>query len=238
MTQIKLNTLVLLTISFVFLSCEKNEKPETTNSTEEPSSQSTESIESVLTTSKSNYKNASDGQWVLITPEEYDLLATRLKKVTKNGISDTQYNTSSEIISTTSTPSTLSNETITAIIPKNNYLFAFKYYAIKASKQNGFKVKKSSTSNKEGFKNIGEILPIHSGTNQSICFVLKGNNFPTKSTEYLGFYKPAGLKIGRKVSLTNNSYFIEFGDNSKLTERSTTRLQLMYQGLSTETKQW
>ena len=54
MTQIKLNTLVLLTISFVFLSCEKNEKPETTNSTEEPSSQSTESIESVLTTSKSN----------------------------------------------------------------------------------------------------------------------------------------------------------------------------------------
>ncbi|MDH7447304.1 hypothetical protein [Aquimarina sp. 2201CG14-23] len=194
-------------------------------------------IEAVLTVSKSKYTNAVEGQWILITEAEYNLLATEIMEVSKSGVLESEYNESSNIITTTSSPTTLTNETTHAIMPANSYLFAFKYYAIDASDQPGLKIKQSNTSNTEGYSDVGDPLPRHTASNQEVFFLLKGSNAPTNSG-YLAIFKPAGLTIGRKSTTDNNTYFFELGDTSNTSDKTSTPLKLLYQGLSTTTKQW
>ncbi|MBW1294018.1 hypothetical protein [Aquimarina litoralis] len=194
-------------------------------------------IEAILTTSRDKYTNATNGQWILITESEYNALANEMLDVSKSGVLESEYNESSNIITTTSSPTTLTNETETAVMPANSYLFAFKYYAIQASDQPGLKVKQSSSGNLEGYADVGEPLPRHTASNQEVFFVLKGNDLPSISG-HLAIFKPAGLTIGRKSTTDNNTYYFELGDTSSVSDKTSTPLKLLYQGLSTTTIQW
>lgn len=191
-----------------------------------------------LTDSKDVYTAATDGQWIQITESEYNALASNLSDIAKSGLVDSEIVTSSNVIQTTSSPSTLSNETQTAVIPTGHYLFAFKYYAVKAQDQPGLKVKVSNTTNTNGYEDIGAPFPKHSGENQEVFFVLKNSSNVSNQQGYLALFKPAGLVMGRKTSVDENSYFIELGDNTSISDRSDTPLKLLYQGLTTGTKQW
>ncbi len=214
----------------------EDEDTNDTNSDETTSDTNKDRIEAILTSSKDKYINAEEGQWILITESEYNELASKMIDVSKSGVLESEYNESSNIITTTSSPTTLANETQEGIMPENSYLFAFKYYAIAASDQPGLKIKQSSTSNTEGYADLGEPLPRHTANNQEVFFLLKGNNAPTSG--HLAIFKPAGLTIGRKSTTDNNTYFYGLSDTSSVSDRTSTPLKLLYQGLSTTTKQW
>jgi len=195
-------------------------------------------IGNLLSNSRESYVNAMDGEWILITEQEYLALASGIKDLDVIGSSNLEYNATSEIITTTSSPSTLSNQTSTAIMPERSYLFAFKYYAVSAINQLGCKVKLSNTSNTEGYFDIGNNLPKHSAINTDVFFLLKGNSLATIDSGYIALFKPAGLTIGRKSSIDEYTYFFELGDSDTITEKTSTPLKLLYQGLSTTSKQW
>ncbi|MBW1294019.1 hypothetical protein [Aquimarina litoralis] len=227
----KLNSFSCMLIigCFFFSSCEEDEMLAV-----DPN----DSIAKLLSTSLENYINASNDEWVMITEQEYQNLSIGISNISIVGTSDQNYDTTSDIITTSSSPSTLTNETTTAIMPRKSYLFAFKYHAVSAVNQPGCKIKLSDTSNTEGYSDIGNNLPIHSAYNKDVFFVLKGNNTPTTDLGYLAFFKPAGLTIGRKTSTNNNTYFFELGDTNEVTEQTSTPLKVLYQGLSTTNKQW
>ncbi|KAA1247622.1 hypothetical protein [Aquimarina sp. RZ0] len=237
---------VIMLFLFSFQSCSESETSEDINEIENPVTDGEvtnpnakkDKIEEVLTTSKPAYIDAANGEWVLITATEYNALASEIENVFKSGILESEYKESSNIITTTSSPTTLSNETEEAVLPKNSYLFAFKYYAIQANDQPGLKLKLSSDGNTEGYTDIGDPLPKHTGVNEEIFFLLKGNDLSTNSKCHMAIFKPAGLTIGRKSSIDDNTYFYELGDTTNLTGKTSTPLKLLYQGLSTTTKQW
>ncbi|WP_299433758.1 hypothetical protein [uncultured Aquimarina sp.] len=221
--------LFLILNSLLFSSCDKEEIIAI-----DPN----DKVGNLLSTSRENYVNAIDGEWILITKQEYLALASGVQDLNVIGSSNLEYNTTSDIITTTSSPSTLANQTNMAIMPENSYLFAFKYHAVSATNQLGCKVKLSNTSNTEGYFDIGSNLPKHSAINTNVYFLLKRNSVATIDTGYIALFKPAGLTIGRKSSIDEYTYFFELGDTDTITEKTSTPLKLLYQGLSTTTKQW
>ncbi|MDH7447305.1 cadherin repeat domain-containing protein [Aquimarina sp. 2201CG14-23] len=195
-------------------------------------------IEYLLSDSKLEYNQAANGDWIRITEEEYNGLASEILQVSKSGIDDSEYLDVSEIISSTSTPTTLANQTEIAVMPIDSYIFAFKYYVVEAIGSKGSKIKQSSISNSEEFIDVGNPLPEHSAINEEVYFVLKGNTVQTLNTAYLAFFKTAGLTIGRKDSSDDNTYYFALSDTNSFVELSDTRLKILYQGLSTNVKQW
>lgn len=191
-------------------------------------------LEFLLSDSKAAYTAAANGDWVIITETEYNNLADNLNDIVKSGSTDTEYNATSS--QTAVGPYTRANYTTTATIPDNGYVIAYKYKAVNASNVEGFKVKQSSTDN--GFSDIGNALPSHSGTSESIYFVLKGNDTAVTAEGYLGMFQPAGYSISLIDASENNGAYYGSGDVSSTTNGQWTKWLATYQGLSTTQKQW
>lgn len=187
-------------------------------------------IESTLTTSKQAYQNASDGNWVEVTKEEYGNLATTLNDVSKIATEDTDYLTDDSKISSNNPSFTLANGN-GVDIPANSYVFAFRFYS-KSDNHEGSKVKISSTDIKSGYSDLGGTLPtVDKGDH---FFVLKGNNTKIDNKGYLAIF------FNSSIGFNPNSKRIVFsrGDNNTLTSDYSNNSTFLYQGLSTTKKQW
>lgn len=187
-----------------------------------------------LTTSEEAYLEAADGDWIEITKSEYNKLANNLNEVSKVATSDDNYNRT-PILRSEDSESTLSNDVNSAMI-KDSYVFAIKYHAASVDNSTTTKVKLSTTSASEGYSDLGYALPKHSGTNEDLYFVLKGNDWKTDDKGYIAFYKPAGSRIGYLELTGNDSHVYADEDKNSLDQTSSGRL--LYQGLSTTQKQW
>ena len=192
-------------------------------------------IASFLSTSEAAYTAAEDGDWVAITASEYIALASSLNEVSKVGTTDDEYNGTTITASAKSLSWVVSNVT-TANIPKNSYVFAFKYLAKSVTDNSTSKVKQSSVSIDNGYADLGGALPTHSGTDVDVYFVLKGNNTMTTSTGYLAFYKAPNQSMG--LEKVGSFYYVDGdGDMNSDLELVDDR-RFIYQGLSTTQKQW
>jgi len=188
-------------------------------------------IETVLENSKQAYQNASDGDWISVTEEEYNNLILELNDVSKVGTTDALYNATEGNSNTNSW--TIIND-IGASVPENSYVFAFKYYINTGTDITGFKIKQSETID-DSYTDLGGALPIHSGTEENVYFVLKGNSNKLNTEGYVGFHKPSGPSIGFTSSASENYYF---ADNDVNTGFSFFNGYVHYQALSTTQKQW
>ncbi|WP_299226584.1 hypothetical protein [uncultured Psychroserpens sp.] len=199
-----------------------------------------------LTDSKDNYVNAEAGQWIEITEEEYNFLATKLHLVTKSGLDDFQF----DIFAFGSggiTPSylgiTVANDN-GHTLPHGSYCFAFKYIPVDTAFEthSETRVKLSTNSVNSTYNNLGSVLPSHGGGedfffDNPYTFVLKGNTIPINNTGYLAMY--AKTFIGYKTVEGTTNYYTNFGDVSDLSTHGTIASRVfMYQGLSTTQKQW
>ena len=192
-------------------------------------------IESFLSTSKSAYSSANDGDWVIITEVEYNALANSLNEVSRVGSTESEYTDSAPTTQSTTGEWVASNIT-TATVPSGSYVFAFKYSAFDVTNITTSKVKLSTTSISDGYSDLGSALPSHSGTMEDVYFVLKGNMALTSTLGYLSFFKADSTSMGIK-SISGQNYYWVIGDtNSGLTLFDNYRI--LYQGLSTTQKQW
>jgi hypothetical protein len=188
-------------------------------------------IASFLITSKTAYANANDGDWIEVTETEYNDLASKLNEVSKVGTSDTQYNVTPS--NTNTAQWTVVNDT-NSEIPSGGFIFAFKYYINSAIDATGCKIKQSGTID-DNFSDLGNSLPIHSATEASVYFVLKGNTTQLTTQGYISFYKSSGINMGIRSSNIENYYFGLNDVNSGFTLEDG---YLLYQGLSSTQKQW
>lgn len=182
-----------------------------------------------LSSSKQSYMDATAGDWILVTENEYITLANSLNEVTKVATSDEDYIANITNITGANGWTVASNNG--EIVPNSSYIFAFKYDS-RSNDVTDNVVKLSTTSISEGYFDLGGILPQHnSGENY---FVLKGNNTQTENTGYLGFYSSKGVVY--KASSTKIRYN-NSGNTNTLTQ-SPNNYIVEYQGLSTTQKQW
>lgn len=182
-----------------------------------------------LSTSKQDYIDASVGDWILVTENEYNTLANSLNEVTKVATSDEDYDINITNITGANgwTVSNYNGEDV----PNGSYVFAFKYDSRSNSVTDNV-VKLSTTSISDGYFDLGGILPEHhSGENY---FVLKGNSIQTENVGYLGFYSSRGVVY--KASSTKIRY--NNGGNTNTLAESPNNYIVEYQGLSTTQKQW
>jgi hypothetical protein len=228
----KSSIILILGFIFLFISCSEDDVSTQT-------SQTIDKIASTLTSSKTAYQNARAGDWIPITKEEYNLLATRLNNVSKIGIDENIYPTNSLGISAISNNSgaTFSNET-SAIIPKDSYVFAVRFYVGTGifAKSKDTKIKLSDTSLTDGYIDLGNLLPESTPVDREVFYVLKGNTTPTKNMGYLAINMrpPNGLSI-----VQNPSYISYRGlDDANTLPFKIEGLQVIFQGLSTTQKQW
>jgi len=186
-------------------------------------------IEFFLNASQSDYTAATDGDWILITENEYNNLASNLNEITKVAATDDNYNLNTTI-DVADANFTMANDN-GATIPNNSYLVAFKYNAT-SNNVIGVQVKQSSTSVSEQYMDLGGNLPIHNTGNQ--FFVLKGNNNITTNIGYLAIYESNGIGF---IMLTGSS--VAFNEeNVNILLGVGNNLLVLYQGLSTTQKQW
>lgn len=185
-------------------------------------------IWSFLNTSRENYENASNGEWIAITEAEYNDLANRLFDVSKCGATDSQYNRNDPI--SYDTPYyTYANDN-GAVIEPDHYVFAFKYTCDKDNLTNT-KVKLSDAGVSEGYSNIGGDVPMHdSGENY---FVLKGNANPTTETSYMAV---GAERFGYFNGTSGFNFKYGNFDVNELPYNWTGIA--LYQGLTTTLKQW
>jgi len=208
---------VLLTLSFVFFSC-NDDDPDVVD------------IESVLSDSQTTFKAADDGDWIEITKAEYEALALELNEVTKVATEESDYLTDDDLIGSNGPTYTLANGN-GVDIPANSYVFAFRFYS-KSSNHTGTRVKISDTSLTSGYSNLGGVLPmVDTGDH---FFVLKGNNSKVENTGYLAYL------FKGNVGYNDNDKRILYtsGDASSLNSDSSNNSTFLYQGLSTTQKQW
>ena len=188
----------------------------------------------VLSESLQDYNDASDGDWIGITRNEYDQLSTTLLEVKKSGYypTDVLFSPSSDGVFTMSNL----NEGTSNAIPENSLVFAFKYFAAETQlNSDRHRVKQSNASNSSGFVNIGNPLPPHQRNVGAVCFVLKGSeNMISSNQGFLGFQKSAGSTMG--ISPGSGTYFYALGGASDLLSESNGRA--LYEGLSTTIRQW
>ena len=186
-------------------------------------------MEFLLTDSQSAYTAANNGDWVAVTETEYNNLASNLNNVSIVGTSETLY--SADEGNSNTNAWTVANDT-GANVPENSYVFAFKYYINSGTDVTGFKVKQSETID-DGYADLGNALPTHSGNEESVYFILKGNSTILNDEGYVAFYKPSGTNLG--ISTGENYYFVNNDVNTGFTQFSG---YAHYQGLSTTQKQW
>jgi hypothetical protein len=180
-----------------------------------------------LNTSRSNYENAANGQWIAITQSEYNDLANYLYDVNKCGSTDTQYNNNNQIYYDSDYYTYANNNG--AVIESDNYLFAMKYTCNKDNLTNS-KVKVSMTVD-EGYQNVGSNLPEHdSGENY---FVIKGGTSSNAETMYMAV-TAEGFGYFNSGSGLNFRYDLYDVNELPYSWAGIAR----YQGLSTTVKQW
>ncbi|BAO76766.1 cadherin repeat domain-containing protein [Winogradskyella sp. PG-2] len=183
-------------------------------------------ILSFLSTSQQAYQNAMNGEWILVTEDEYNMLATKLYDIQRASTSDEHYN----IDITTSYDSgyyTYSNNNGIDIAP-SQYIFAIKYKGDDDGVTDA-KVKVSSNNIDEGFIDLGQTLLEHNAGDK--YFVLKGNSQSFDSTSYLGISGRLAY-----VNVADHNFKYKFGDSEDLTSNCTGIA--LYQGLTTTVKQW
>lgn len=194
-----------------------------------------DAILATLTTSKTNYENASDGDWIIITEAEYDALASNLNSVSRVGSPEDKINQSDNFFGA---EATVANRGGGLTMPSGSYLFAFKYRTRTSTTMSGSKVKQSSTDVNSGYADLGSVLPTTSSAGFHY-FVLKGSNSPTTATGYLAVYHTQDLiAIGDpSYSFSRYQVFMGGGDGNTLTN-AVGNFHIAMQGLSTTEKQW
>ncbi|NAS13163.1 cadherin repeat domain-containing protein [Poritiphilus flavus] len=186
-------------------------------------------IEFYLTDSKETYRNAENGEWISITENEYETLATALIQVTRIGTNQEEYNAEGETI-TSSTDFTFALDG--AKIPEGGLVFAFKYD--NASPLSERAKLKFTEDIWRGYEDFGPLFPSH-GEGENF-FLLKGNNTAFEKEGYLGFYNENRIRWIRTEGLDTRFFFV-FGDSSTMSQ-SYQNFIVRYQGLSTMIKQW
>ncbi len=191
-------------------------------------------IEYWLTDSKAAYQAVNSGNWVGITEQEYEELATQLNGISKAGTTDLLYSqgSNSELFETYD-GFTVSNDL--SSIPENSYVFAFKYLAL-ADDLGENKVKVSNGLVTGGYTDIGNTLPSHNQGQQ--YFVLKGaQQSTTTSRGFLAIYSQNGVSYDSQGNAAGTHLFDE-GDLVELSSTNVLDRVCIYQGLSTPIKQW
>jgi len=189
-------------------------------------------IASFLTTSKNVYEVANAKDWVLITKDEYNLLASNLNEVSRVGTTDGQYQVEPTIF-LNSVKTFANNNGIN--IPKDSYVFAFTYYTIR-SQAPSIVIKQSSTSITEGYSDLGNPTPEHSGGG-NVYFVIKSNDSKITSEGFLAMYMGDNNAPGFRTDITESMNVSNGGNVNTLNNQPNNWLYL-YQGLSTTQKQW
>jgi|SRR5690606_6175343 len=166
-------------------------------------------------------------------------LASKLNEVTKARTTDAEYSPGTTITGSNDADWTLANVT-TATLPNNSYVFAMKYHAWSVTNSSTTKVKVSSDSYSDGYTDLGNPLPSHSGTKEDIYLVLKGSNTMTTDTGCFAIYKPEGSGIGinQSVLLNQGEFYFSFGDGYSGFTLLGSGNKTLYQGLSTTQKHW
>jgi len=193
-------------------------------------------IESILSDSKLIYKTANDGDWILITQNEYEMLASNLNLVSKIATTDADYDFIKNNTGTSAINSTWANNN-NVVMPSGSYVFAYKH-SLKNDDDSStiYKVKQSSTSASNGYADLGGNLP--TGVAGDNYFVLKASSNPTTNIGYLAFYESSNNVAFKDFQAQGNLYYFDSaGDVNDLTGEGTSAT-LMYQGLSTTQKQW
>ncbi|MFD0861257.1 cadherin repeat domain-containing protein [Sungkyunkwania multivorans] len=184
-----------------------------------------------LTASRASYVNATPGEWIAVTQEEYDALANSLNEVSKCATTDADYNSTTSSVRNTSLGYTWANDD-GVNIPNASYVFAIKYRVNSTTDIDGTQIKQSSTDIADGYTDLGGSLPTHSGGINH--FVLKGSDTPTTDTGYLAIYSAGG--ISWNTTGGPYRYANENANTLPLTVNAT--VLFLYQGLSTTQKQW
>ncbi len=191
-------------------------------------------IEYWLTASKAAYQAENSGNWVLITEDEYEELATQLNSISKAGTTDLLYRqgSNSELFETYS-GFTVSNDL--SSIPENSFVFAFRYLAL-ADDLGENKVKVSDGIVTGGYMDVGNTLPAHNQGQQ--YFVLKGaRQSTTTSRGFLGIYAQNGVSYDSQGNAAGTHLF-GAGDVVELSATNVLDRVCIYQGLSTPVQQW
>ena len=160
-------------------------------------------ISNILTTSKSIYDEANNGDWISITETEYNNLATELSSITRIGIPESSFKLNNATTHWSSQPhiTALTGASVDKV-PVGSLLFAFKFIRNGSFTSTGSRVKLSETSDTQGFENVGNALPDASGTTNSIhYYALKvDGSTTTAENSYVGFFCN-GSVIGASISL-------------------------------------
>ena len=191
-------------------------------------------VEYWLSDSKAAYQAENSGNWVLITEDEYEELATQLNSISKAGTTDLLYSqgSNSELFETYS-GFTVSNDL--SSIPENSFVFAFRYLAL-ADGLGENKVKVSNGVVTGGYTDVGNTLPNHNQGQQ--YFVLKGAQQSTTTNRgFLGIYAQNGVPYDSQGNAAGTHLFGE-GDVNELSSTNVLNRVCIYQGLSTPIKQW
>lgn len=189
----------------------------------------TDEIALFLSNSKEAYNSAENGDWILITEEEYEALADLLIEVTRIGTTEEEYGAEGQTVDAREDFTfAMSN----ASIPEGAFVFAFKYD--NASSLSSKAKLKFSANIWSGYTDFGPVLPSH-GIGESY-FLLKGNAQSFESSGYLGFYNENSIRWTRTQGQSSRFYF-GFGDNSTM-EQYYENFIVRYQGLCTTIKQW
>ncbi len=196
-----------------------------------------DAIASILSTTKQAYLDATDGDWIQITEDEYNNLATNLNQINKLGLLDSDYDVSTNLKSGGDDFSVINLNT-NAYTSKDSHIFAFKYYMVANNQANvsGFQVKnflKPDDLKNSAFNELGT-LPDHKFVKGDVYFVKKGPFLKTP-TGVLGLYKPNGLDI-KYVRNGSSISFSLIKDNGNSSQTGTG--YNTYQGLSTLQNQW
>ena len=186
-------------------------------------------ILSFLNTSRQSYIDAEIGDWIVITENEYNNLDTKLLNVSKSGASDEEINTDTSIGDLGGDLTIINDNDQT--LPNGSYLFSFKYYSWDNNAASS-RIKIAEDSVMGPYTDVGSILPEHnSGYNY---FVIKGADNPTQSEAFLSIY--TSLFLGFKS--IPSSIVIYGSGNSDSLPNAAAGFLILYQGLSTTTKQW
>ncbi len=191
-------------------------------------------IAELLTTNLNVYENATDGDWVLITEDEYNALASNLLDVTKSGTSDAEYDFAA-LVTGSSVNRTIANDN-GHTLPPESYLFAFKYNIQGSVAMLNNKVLLSESTINGFYGTVGNSLTTFLAEGDQY-FVLKGNNHKTTSTGYLGIWFET--QMGHKTVPSSDIYVYANGTGLSTTmSENGIGATFLYQGLSTTEKQW
>jgi len=185
----------------------------------------------LLTTSREDYENAN-GSWIEVTEAEYNLLSERIVNTQRVGVPEAAFDPNEQILQTAG-DITIANS-IDIPIPQGSYLYAFKYYSTNGTDGNSngqVRPKVSEGTATSGYIGRGP-LPAHES---GFRYFVDAVTIATESnTAYLGLYSP--YSMGWKEN-NQSEMFFRFGNGSTLTN-GTNGVQVLFQGLVTNQKQW